>query len=135
MALLSYRTAELRKHRTIPTLFERDRYPITDSHLQGVAADDIREHACTFVEVNQRYDVGRLLAERLGWGAANYAEALDGAQSFAFYPFNVIGPAMRAQMPRHEVRFAALVAMTEHQAAVARCIPIRQRIGVGDRLR
>ena len=77
------------------------RSPIATSSAFG--ADDVREHARPVVEVDQRDHVRHVRGERRRRRAVHDAEAVHGPTALAFHPLELVRPAVRAQVARHEV--------------------------------
>src|SRR5437764_1461139 len=85
----------------------RDAHSVTNRDLECISTDHIREHARPVLEIDQCDHIRRVRRKCRGWCAVHDTEALHGATTTTFDPFELVGPAMRAQMAWHEMPYAA----------------------------
>src|SRR5687768_9529886 len=97
------RRCELRDEAAVAAIIEGDLDPVADGDFERARTDDVRVHAWAFIEVDHGDHIGRIDRELRQRRSTHDAECMHGRPPAALDPFEVIRPALRTRVPRHEV--------------------------------
>lgn len=130
---LPLRPAKLRYLGAVrPACLETDLHSVVDFDLERVLADDVRHHARSLVEVDQRHDIGGDCLKLRKSRPVDNCETVNSAAPRDLGPFRVIGTAFGAEIARKEAQRAAVSTFLDLELILAGSTPIGRGIRVDD---